>query len=253
MGYKNIENMMDVLTQFIRSQIHDENVDQLIFFAQKYFSFSAFEEIADKPVEDLYGAVLSHWNLFLDLHAGKDKIHIYNPTIEEHGWQSTHTVIEMVLPDRAFILQSITMEINRYGFVNQLVLHPVYWVLRDSAGKLIELSKTEQEGASQESVLHVEINRQSDADLIEQLKKSLQKVLYDVRSATEDWPLCIAKIQDEIATLTAQNKPELQESIEFLLWLQDKHFVFLGYREYRIVQQNDKYGFKVVEQTGLGI
>ncbi|WP_221901752.1 NAD-glutamate dehydrogenase domain-containing protein [Bathymodiolus platifrons methanotrophic gill symbiont] len=56
--------------------------------------------------------------------------------VEEHGWQSTHTVIEVVLPDRAFILQSMTMEINRYGFVNLLVLHPVYWVRRDAAGKL---------------------------------------------------------------------------------------------------------------------
>jgi glutamate dehydrogenase len=53
-------------------------------------------------------------------------MHLYNPCVEEHGWQSTHTVIEVVSPNRAFILQSITMENNRYGFVNQLVFHPVY-------------------------------------------------------------------------------------------------------------------------------
>jgi hypothetical protein len=46
------------------------------------------------------------------------------------------------------------MENNRYGFVNQLVFHPVYWVQRDKSGMLLEISKTEFAGAVQESVLH---------------------------------------------------------------------------------------------------
>ncbi|NOR80587.1 MAG: NAD-glutamate dehydrogenase, partial [Methyloprofundus sp.] len=251
MEYKNTENMMEILTQFIRSQIRGESAEQLIFFAQNYFRFSDFEEIEDRSVEDLYGAVLSHWNLFLDLPAGSEKIHIYNPTVEEHNWQSTHTVIEIVLPDRAFVLQSVTMEINRYGLISQLVLHPVYWVRRDATGKLIELLKSEHEGATQESVLHIEINRQSNEDLIKQLKQSLQKILCDVRSATEDWPNCVERIQQEISILKAQNKPGYQESIEYLQWLQNNHFVFLGCREYRIIKQDGLYGFSVVNKTGL--
>ncbi|TXL01445.1 hypothetical protein BMR02_03235 [Methylococcaceae bacterium HT1] len=253
MGYKNIENMLETLSQYIRSEIEDESVEQLILFAQHYFSFSAFDEIANISIEDLYGAVLSHWNLFLNLPDGKEKIHIYNPSVEEHGWQSTHTVIEVVLPDRAFILQSMTMEINRYGFVNLLVLHPVYWVRRDAAGKLSELSKTQLEGTTQESVLHIEINRQSDTALIEKLKQSLQLVLRDVCSATKDWPDCIAQMETVTSELIEQKKPALQESIEFLQWLKNGHFVFLGYREYRIVEKADQFGFCVVEKTGLGI
>ncbi|NOQ14356.1 MAG: NAD-glutamate dehydrogenase [Methyloprofundus sp.] len=253
MKYKNIENLMEILAQFIRSQIQDESAEQLVLFAQQYFKFGAFEEIADRSVEDLYGAVLSHWNLFLELPANKEKIHIYNPTVEEHGWQSTHTVIEIALSDRAFVLQSVTMEINRYGLANQMVLHPVYWVRRDATGRLIELAKVAQEGALQESVLHIEINRQSDEDLIRQLQQSLKKILCDVRSATEDWLDCVEKIQQEITLLTEQNRPELNEAIEFLQWLENNHFVFLGYREYRIAEQEGQYGFSVVDKTGLGI
>lgn len=245
--------MLETLSQYIRSEIEDESVEQLIQFAQHYFSFSAFDEIANISIEDLYGAVLSHWNLFLDLPDGKEKIHIYNPSVEEHGWQSTHTVIEVVLPDRAFILQSMTMEINRYGFVNLLVLHPVYWVRRDADGKLSELSKTHTKGSTQESVLHIEINRQSDTALIERLKQSLQLVLRDVCSATKDWSDCIAQMETVTNELIEQKKPALQESIEFLKWLKNGHFVFLGYREYRIVEKSDQFGFCVVEKTGLGI
>ncbi|WP_428353820.1 NAD-glutamate dehydrogenase [Methyloprofundus sp.] len=253
MEYKNIESMLETLEQYIRNEIKDASVEQLILFARHYFSFSAFEEIANTSVEDLYGAVLSHWNLFLDLPKGKEKIHIYNPSVEEHGWQSSHTVIEVVSPDRAFILQSLTMEINRYGLVNQLVFHPVYWVRRDSSGKLLEISKTEMKETTQESVLHIEINRQSDSELIAQLKVSLQEVLRDVRAVTDDWAKSLDKMESAITALSEKNQPELQEPIEFLQWLKDGHFVFLGYREYRIIQQDETNGFSVIEQTGLGI
>ncbi|MBT3811276.1 MAG: NAD-glutamate dehydrogenase [Gammaproteobacteria bacterium] len=253
MGYKNIDSMLDAVTQYIRSEIKDQSVEQLTLFARQYFSFNAFDETANISVEDLYGAVLSHWNLFLYLPDGKVKMHLYNPSVEEYGWQSSHTVIEVVSPDQAFILQSITMEINRYGFVNQLVFHPVYWVHRDKLGKLLEISKTEFSGAVQESVLHIEINRQSDDKLIKQLKNSLQKILIDVCAATEDWSASLLRMESAISTLTAQKNCDLKESIEFLQWLKDDHFVFLGYREYRIIEQDQAYGFSVIENTGLGI
>ncbi len=253
MEYKNSEHMMQILAQFIHSQIADKSAEQLIFFTQHFYQYATFEEIANRPVEDLYGAALSHWNLLLDLPTGKEKIHIYNPSIEEHNWQSTHTIIQMVLPDRAFTLQSVTMEINRYGFANQLVLHPVYWVRRSDSGTVLALVEEEQGDATLESVLHIEINRQSHQNVIAQLKQSLLLILADGRAATEDWGECVEKMQQEIATLKAQNKAQLQESIKFLEWLENTHFVFLGYREYRITEQAGQYGFSTVANTGLGI
>jgi len=253
MEYKNNKVLLDALVQFIREKMHDQQVESLILFAQQYFNDDVFEDIADRTLDDLYGAVLSHWNLFLALPAKKEQVNIYNPSVEEHGWQSTHTVIEIVLPDRPFILQSITMEINRYGLVNQLVLHPLYWVSRDEQGKLLNVFDAQQEGAQLESVLHIEINRQSNIEFIAQLKSSLQSVLQDVRAATEDWQLCLAKVQAETEILKGKNQPELQEPIEFLQWLQNNHFIFLAYREYRLIKQGEEIGFSVVPGSGLGV
>ncbi|MDF1582494.1 MAG: NAD-glutamate dehydrogenase [Methyloprofundus sp.] len=253
MEYKNNKVLLAALVQFIREKMHGQQVESLILFAQHYFNEDVFDDIADRTLDDLYGAVLSHWNLFLAVPADKEQVNIYNPSVEEHGWQSTHTVIEMVLPDRPFILQSITMEINRYGLINQLVLHPLYWVSRDEQGKLLSISETEQDGARLESALHIEINRQSNVELLAQLKSSLQRVLRDVRVATDDWPLCLTQVQSEIDVLSAQNSPELQEPIEFLQWLQNSHFIFLAYREYRLIKQGEDIGFRVVPGTGLGI
>ncbi|NOQ16161.1 MAG: NAD-glutamate dehydrogenase, partial [Methyloprofundus sp.] len=253
MEHKTSQQMLETLEVFIRNQVQDKSAESLLHFAKIYFNYAAFDELSSRPIEDLYGAMLSQWNQFLELPKGVEKIHIYNPTVEEHGWQSPHTVIEILLPDTVFILQSVTMEINRYGFANQLVLHPIYWVQRSKVGKLKGLSDKEVTGAVKESVLHIEIDRQSDPDVIEQLKNSLLGVLDDVRAATCDWALCVSEMQSEVARLKKQKNPKQQETIEFLEWIEDNHFVFLGYREYSISEKAGEYGFSVVPKTGLGI
>jgi len=252
MEHKTSEQMLEALATYIRQKVEDKSADELVNFANIYFSYAAFDELAPRSVEDLYGAMLSQWNQFLELPNGQEKVHIYNPSVEEHGWQSPHTVIEVLLPDCAFILQSVTMEINRYGFANQLMLHPLYWAQRKKDGKLIAISETKQEGFDRESVIHIEVDRQSDPETLTQLKISLLEVLADVRAATNDWALSVSEMQAEITRLkNQQSKP--QESIEFLEWLQNDHFVFLGYREYQLSEQDGEYGFSVVAKTGLGV
>ena len=86
-----------------------------------------------------------------------------------------------------------------------LVLHPLYWVQRTQAGKLKSVSEVEQAGATKESVLHLEIDRQTDSKVLEQLTISLQRILLDVRVATDDWSLCAEQMQTEITRLSAEN------------------------------------------------
>jgi len=40
-------------------------------------------------------------------------VRAYNPTREQHGWQSTHTVVEIVNDDMPFLVDSVAMELNR--------------------------------------------------------------------------------------------------------------------------------------------
>ena len=40
---------------------------------------------------------------------------------------------------------------------------------------------------------------------------------------------------------------------EFLDWVADDHFTFLGYREYAFEQTEDSIGLRAVEETGLGV
>ena len=68
------------------------------------------------------------------------KVRVYNPDFEQHGWQSSHTVLEIVSEDMPFLVDSVTLELSRHGYGTQLVIHPVMRVLRDADGTLLEWS-----------------------------------------------------------------------------------------------------------------
>jgi NAD-specific glutamate dehydrogenase len=67
------------------------------------------------------------------------KVRIYNPSAEEHGWQSTHTVIEIVNDDMPFLVDSIIMEVNRQALTLHLIIHPVMRIERDGNGEMLKV------------------------------------------------------------------------------------------------------------------
>ena len=71
---------------------------------------------------------------------GEVKVRVYNPTVETHGWTVPYTVVELSLPDRPFIVDSVRAAVQQQGYGPVYVLHPVLKVLRDADGALIGLA-----------------------------------------------------------------------------------------------------------------
>src|SRR5919112_961636 len=181
------------------------------------------------------------------------------PHVEEHGWQSTHTVIEMVNDDMPFLVDSTRMEINRQGYAIHMILHPVMNVRRDEEGRLLEVlpPDADEEDAISESVIHVEVDRQTEPFVLEDLKQAIQKTLADVKAAVEDWPKMRERVGDIVSGLE-ENPPDfepedLAETRAFLEWIDDNYFTFLGYREYDLTTQNGEEALCAVQGSGLGI
>jgi glutamate dehydrogenase len=244
--------LLNKLFSYIREKLLREQAEILVDFARQYYQSVVFENYDKIVIEDLYGAVLSHWNQALEFSTGQ-KIRVYNPTLEDNGWQSNHTIIEIVVKDMPFLLQSVIMEVNRLGFTNHLVLHPVYSIRRNKEGKF--LSFAADEDVSSECLIHLEIDRQTEASVMDSLQQGLERVLNDVRAATEDWLLSLKQMQTVIDELAqrSQIKEQYSDEIAFLQWLHDDHFVFLAYREYEIVKDEDDFGFRPIPGTGLGV
>ncbi|MCK5189820.1 MAG: NAD-glutamate dehydrogenase, partial [Methylococcales bacterium] len=100
------EKLLTDLLGYIREKLQGEQAETLVEFARQYYQSVIFEDYDRIAKEDLYGSVMSHWNLALKFSDGQ-KIKVYNPTLEEHGWQSKHTIIKIVVKDMPFLLQSL--------------------------------------------------------------------------------------------------------------------------------------------------
>ena len=108
-------------------------------FAQPYLEGLDAEDVAERDVLDLFGAVLSLWQFAHVRKPGEPKVRVFNPMVEEHGWQSPHTVVQIVNDDMPFLVDSMQMEVQRNGLTLHFIAHPIVTVRRDAQGQRLEL------------------------------------------------------------------------------------------------------------------
>jgi glutamate dehydrogenase len=157
---------MEEVLALVREKVAPSSRDAVESFVRAYYRQVDPEDLAEREPADLCGAALSHWNLARRREPGTARVRVFNPGVQEHGWQSKHTVVEIVNDDMPFLVDTVTMEVNRHGVTLHLIVHPV-----------IETS----------SYMHVEVDRIVDAQAMEALAADLQRVLGDLRAAVEDW------------------------------------------------------------------
>jgi glutamate dehydrogenase len=248
---------MDEILALARAKASPEKRDAIERFVIAYFQQVAPEDLMERRVDDLYGAALSNWNFARKREPGKPKVRVFNPTIEDHGWQSTHTVIEIVNDDMPFLVDTVTMEVNRHGLTLHLIIHPIMPARRHDGGELEEMPARSVEGAAPESLMHVEVDRIVSPEKMAALTADLKRVLGDVRNAVTDWKKMREKVGEAISEIDATRPPlapdELLEGKAFLRWLTENHFTFLGYRCYDLTGEEGEEALRVVPSSGLGI
>src|SRR5271165_2675416 len=248
---------LDEVLQLVRTKVTPAQRDTVADFTARYYRDVETEDLAERQTADLYGAALSHWNFARKREPGHARIRVFNPTLEEHGWQSTHTIIEIVNDDMPFLVDSVTMEVNRHGLTLHLIIHPIVEVERGADGALTGLVTGGAKDAKRESFIHVEVDRITESVRLEALASDIARVLDDVRAAVDDWKTMHDRVQTILAEVRKQPPPlpadELHEGKDFLLWLADNHFTFLGYRSHELAVVDGEDVLKIVPGTSLGI
>jgi len=247
------------LVETIRAKLPADQSPEAAEFVRQYYGQVAAEDLAERSLDDLYGAALSHWHFARVFAGGAPKLRVYNPRLEEHGWQSTHTVIEIVNDDMPFLVDSITMEVNRQGLTLHLIVHPVMKVRRDPEHRLVALARDRAEPEGRfESLIHVEVDRRTDPAQLQALHDGLLRTLGDVRAAVEDWQPMRRRLVDTVEAMEkeppAARSDDIAEDFAFLRWLADDNFTLLGCRDYDLVRDADGGDMlRVVPGSGLGI
>src|ERR1700735_3829119 len=229
-------------------------------FLQTYFSHVDGQELADRDPRDLAGAALSHL-LFAKQRGRAALVRVFNPTLREHGFVSPHTIIDVVNDDMPFLVDSISLALTERALTLHFLAHPIGGVTRDRAGNLSALQERKEpvEGAKQrlESFQHVEVDRIVDPAVLKSLAAQIERSMRDVRVACADWgrmrAACRTAATDLVSMGARVDATELNETCARLEWMENRHFTFLGFREYRLKGGKGRERLEAGESSGLGI
>ncbi|NVJ58021.1 MAG: NAD-glutamate dehydrogenase [Vibrionaceae bacterium] len=254
------ETLMPVLLEKVYKLIQDKlelaHQPLVTQLAQHLFSNISQDDLIERNESDLYGAVVSLWHHISEKGAEDVSVRVFNPTVSRQGWQSTHTIVEIVVPDGPFLVDSIKMALSRLDLASHLMLHGPTQIARSSTGDISSINQGE--GALQ-SLFHIEVDRLSDKAAMSSLKEELLSILKDTRLVVQDWQPMVEKLEVVTNQVEAQQgkvkveRDRYEETINFLRWLGQHNFTFMGYKEFDLVSVDGDTELRPTEEAGLGL
>ena len=230
-------------------------------FVAAYFENTDPDEIAARGPATLFAIANAHWRLLDAPRAVRTaRVRVFNPTLAEDGFVSEHSSIQIVHDDMPFLVDSVTMVVNRSGRTAHWIVHPLLRVARNAEGRISNVGSVAAASASQqqdaiESLIMVECDRIVSVTERDTLAAEVTGVLADVRGAVQDWRAILSRV-DMVCQASADaplSEASRQEGIAFLRWLEDRHFTFLGARDYDLQRDGDQVTLIARADSGLGI
>ena len=114
-------------------------------------------------------------------------------------------VLEILNDDMPFLVDSVLGELSERGVDIRLLVHPVFAVERDEAGRLTAFKGVRKGEGRRESFIHVHVQGIEDAAQRADIVHALEDVLADVRISVQDWRPMLARLQEVIGR--PENQP----------------------------------------------
>ena len=223
------------------------------------------EEAAEQAERDggetFLGGFSALWRFAAERRPGEAKARIYHPELERDGWSVPHTVLEVVNDDMPFLLDSLSAMAAAHGVEVRSALHPMLEIRRDASGVRIGVCDgAAGEGSDDvvtESWIQLHLERVGDPEICEELRRSAEGTLRDVRACVTDYRPMLARLCASAANLRSTAPKPLRkaasEAAEFLDWLSDGHFTLLACREYGLAAGAAEGGMAATPGEGLGL
>jgi glutamate dehydrogenase len=221
-------------------------------FAEAFYGRMSNEEYRLRSPEAWAALARGFLDFVRERRPAKAAIRIFNPTVEEHGWESPHTVVQIVNDDMPFLVDTVSMTLAQHDISIHVLGHPVLRVKRDPGGHLLALGEGELE-----SLMCLEIDRQTEPADLARIEADIVAALADVRSCVVDWRAMRDRLRAIAEELPGRTMPVPEagriEAQEFLRWAADDHFTFLGYREYEVATVDGEEVLRAKPGTGKGL
>jgi glutamate dehydrogenase len=226
-------------------------------YAQQCFRRVPIEDLAAEAPATLATILRRQLEMIATREPGERLIQVYNPSENAEGWESPHTIVELLNDDMPFLVDTASLTFSEMGIGVHLIIHPVIRVSRDKQGRLTTIHEKTSGRGTPESIMQFQIDRHTDAGDLERIRQELQKAMMDLRLAVADWKgmeAALLEAQEKLSEWAAGADPMwVEECGTFLRWLLDDNFVFLGARDYRVLRSGKAHQLQLIEGSGLGI
>ncbi|MFP3905660.1 MAG: NAD-glutamate dehydrogenase [Acidimicrobiales bacterium] len=244
---------IDEISARVRERFGPDDAPTAEELIRAYYDHVVRQDLEQRSPAELYGAAISHLQLARHRSPGQPLLRVYVPTVEDDGWRSPHTVIDLVTDDSPFIVASVLMAVERAGLEVHLLIHPVLQVRRDG-DRLVGTAGSGPGTDLSEAFVHLEVDRVLDPDTVRELERNISAALDAIRDAVTDWRPMAERANQVAAELEARSttgSDEISDAAELLRWMAADEFVFLGARDYRLDPAEGI--IRSVPGSGLGI
>jgi glutamate dehydrogenase len=248
------------VAQLIQKKVPAKTAPLVEQFSELLYSNISTLDIEHRNDSDMYGATLSLWNSLNDHQDNTPVINVFNPQVSKHGWKSSHTIIEVIVADMPFLVDSLRIALSRLGLAPHLMLNSPLNIIRDENNQITQLAAAADKSlksTSVEAVFFIEVDRQTDQKVLNEITEEIHSVVSDIAITVDDWQAMRNRL-GELITETAEAKlpcsiNDHDDALEFLKWMLSDNFTLLGYRSYDVKTLKGDMALSANVESSLGL
>ena len=226
-------------------------------FANAYFPQFADCDLKTLSPQYLSGMLLTHLALLHAYDGSRPIIRVFNPELARDGFDSRHTVIEMVMHDRPFLVDTLIMCLDEQGLNARRLGNAIVAVAHGKDGALATVASVEKSDATHRSVIYCEVDRQGSAAAREALSQALEARVDLLDVIVNDWSDmhgALRLVREQLLACPLEPGPySMSEVLAFIDWLLDGNFTFIAYRDYRLDRHDGTISLHALGGSGLGV
>ena len=147
------------ISESVKKRIPKKETNSFTTLISSFFSHISTDDLENYKDDDLKGLIETLYRYVQT--PPKDKTTLFNPNVEEHGWQSPHTILLLHHADIRYLIDSIRNTLNQKHIKIHNVFHAYVSVERNKDGSIKTISeqdKASQDKSADELLLYVEID-----------------------------------------------------------------------------------------------
>ncbi|MGI4850880.1 MAG: NAD-glutamate dehydrogenase [Janthinobacterium lividum] len=239
--------LLDQLMSIVFDHVPSGEHSVIEKFIRQFSVNPTYQDLKKIPLDRLALGLVDLWQFTKQRQQNVPKIQVYYWKPDFQTTLCDRIVINIVNDDMPFLVDSLTELLHSFDIKPRRIIHPVFKVIRDDLGNLTEILSQDQEVANSydESMIHCEIIENISPEMVDKIKQELPKVLKHVRYATQNWQEMRSQTDVVIEEICqnkkiVENNQNLDEIVNFLNWVKQDHFTYLGYGSFDFISKGGK-------------